>query len=214
MLYIDNLSLQFNDVPLLTRFSLHVAQGEMVCIAGSSGCGKSSLLKAVMGFVPLTCGSVRVNGIELLAKTAESVRRNIAYLPQELSFPCEWVHEMIDLPFKLKANRKSEPIREQMHEYFILLGLEKELFAKRVGEISGGQRQRIMLAVSGMLGKKLLLVDEPTSALDAGNSEQVLSFFNSLTKQGVSVLVVSHDKAFATGCDRIIDLTKESNGND
>ena len=84
------------------------------------------------------------------------------------------------------------------------LGLEQELYYKRVNEISGGQRQRMMIAVASMIGKPLTIVDEPTSALDSGSAEKVLSFFRRQTENGSAILTVSHDKRFANGCDRHI----------
>ena len=84
------------------------------------------------------------------------------------------------------------------------LGLERELYYKRVNEISGGQRQRMMIAVASMTNKPLIIVDEPTSALDSGSTERVLAFLRHQTRKGTSVLAVSHDMGFAKGCDRHI----------
>ena len=84
------------------------------------------------------------------------------------------------------------------------LGLERELYYKRVNEISGGQRQRMMIAVASMTNKPLIIVDEPTSALDSGSTERVLAFLRHQTRKGTAVLAVSHDMDFAKGCDRHI----------
>ena len=84
------------------------------------------------------------------------------------------------------------------------LGLERELYYKRVNEISGGQRQRMMIAVASMTNKPLIIVDEPTSALDSGSTERVLAFLRHQTRKGTAVLAVSHDMGFAKGCDRHI----------
>ena len=84
------------------------------------------------------------------------------------------------------------------------LGLERELYYKRVNEISGGQRQRMMIAVASMTNKPLIIVDEPTSALDSGSTERVLAFLRHQTRKGTAVLAVSHDMEFAKGCDRHI----------
>ena len=81
----------------------------------------------------------------------------------------EWVKEMVALPFDLKINRSAPFSEERLYDYFDELGLEHDLYAKRVNEVSGGQRQRIMLAVAAMLNKPLIIIDEPTSALDTGS---------------------------------------------
>ena len=116
----------------------------------------------------------------------------------------DWVKDMVQLPFGLKANRGTPFSETRLFACFEDLGLEQELYYKRVNEISGGQRQRMMIAVASMIGKPLTIVDEPTSALDSGSAEKVLSFFRRQTENGSAILTVSHDKRFANGCDRHI----------
>ena len=111
---------------------------------------------------------------------------------------------MIQLPFSLKANRNTPFSEARLFGCFEELGLERELYYKRVGEISGGQRQRMMIAVASMINKPLIVVDEPTSALDSGSTERVLAFFRRQVLKGSAVLAVSHDKAFAEGCNKHI----------
>lgn len=113
---------------------------------------------------------------------------------------------MVALPFELKVNRSVPFSEERLFACFDELGLEHELYTKRVNEVSGGQRQRIMLAVAAMLDKPLIIIDEPTSALDAGSTDKVLSFFRRQAEKGAAVLTVSHDKDFASGCHYVIEL--------
>ena len=116
--------------------------------------------------------------------TIDIIRRQIAWIPQELALPFEWVKEMVALPFDLKINRSVPFSEERLYEYFDDLGLEHDLYTKRVNEVSGGQRQRIMLAVAAMLNKPLIIIDEPTSALDAGSTDKVLAFFRRQAEKG------------------------------
>lgn len=206
ILQINDACIAFGKEVLFSDFNLRVRKGEITCISGQSGCGKTSLLNAVLGFVPLQTGSITVNGIQLSKSSIDSVRRQLVWIPQELALPFEWVKEMVQMPFSLKANRNTLFSIEKLTTYFGLLGLEKELYYKRVNEISGGQRQRIMIAVAGMLQRPLIVVDEPTSALDADSTEKVLDFFRQLAHQGSAVLAVSHDQSFAQGCDQLITL--------
>lgn len=206
MLQIDNACIAFGDEVLFSDFSMQLHKGEISCIAGESGRGKTSLLNAIMGFVPLQKGTITVGGQELNKSTIDAIRRQIAWIPQELSLPCEWVKEMILLPFELKANRTIVFSKEKLFDSFDELGLDEELFYKRVGEVSGGQRQRIMIAVAALLKKPLIIVDEPTSALDSDSTDKVLAFFQRQAELGAAVLAVSHDKAFARGCNQIINL--------
>lgn len=206
MLHINNACIAFGTEVLFSGLNLNLARGETACIVGQSGCGKTSLLNAVMGFVPLKEGTIKVGDTLLDKSTIDIIRRQIAWIPQELALPFEWVKEMVALPFDLKINRSVPFSEERLYDYFDELGLEHDLYTKRVNEVSGGQRQRIMLAVAAMLNKPLIIIDEPTSALDAGSTDRVLAFFRRRAEKGAAVLAVSHDKDFASGCHYLIEL--------
>lgn len=211
MLQIENASIAYNEHVLFSDFNLHLHKGEIASIAGPSGCGKTSLLNAVLGFIPLKQGRIIICNTELTRTTVDQIRKQIAWIPQELALPMEWVREMIRLPFELKANRQLPFSENRLFHCFDALGLECELYTKRVNEISGGQRQRIMIAVASMLGKKLFVVDEPTSALDTDSGQQVLAFLRKQANEGCSILAVSHDKNFSQGCDKQILLNDYAN---
>lgn len=206
MLHINNACIAFGTEVLFSGFEMKLEKGETACIVGQSGCGKTSLLNAVMGFVPLYEGTIKVGGTLLDKSTIDLVRRQIAWIPQELALPFEWVKEMVSLPFELKVNRSVPFSEERLFMCFDELGLEHELYFKRVNEVSGGQRQRIMLAVAALLNKPLIVIDEPTSALDTGSTDKVLAFFRRQAEKGAVVLAVSHDKDFASGCHYLIEL--------
>lgn len=192
MLHINNACIAFGTEVLFSGLNLNLERGKTACIVGQSGCGKTSLLNAVMGFVPLKEGTIKVGDTLLDKSTIDIIRRQIAWIPQELALPFEWVKEMVALPFDLKVNRSVPFSEERLYEYFDDLGLEHDLYTKRVNEVSGGQRQRIMLAVAAMLNKPLIIIDEPTSALDAGSTDKVLAFFRRQAEKGAAVLAVSH----------------------
>lgn len=206
MLHINNACIAFGTEVLFSGFEMKLEKGETACIVGQSGCGKTSLLNAVIGFVPLYEGTIKVGGTLLDKSTIDLVRRQIAWIPQELALPFEWVKEMVSLPFELKVNRSVPFSEERLFMCFDELGLEHELYFKRVNEVSGGQRQRIMLAVAALLNKPLIVIDEPTSALDTGSTDKVLAFFRRQAEKGAAVLAVSHDKDFASGCHYLIEL--------
>ena len=206
MFHFNNACIAFGTEVLFSGFEMKLEKGETACIVGQSGCGKTSLLNAVMGFVPLYEGTIKVGGTLLDKSTIDLVRRQIAWIPQELALPFEWVKEMVSLPFELKVNRSVPFSEERLFMCFDELGLEHELYFKRVNEVSGGQRQRIMLAVAALLNKPLIVIDEPTSALDTGSTDKVLAFFRRQAEKGAAVLAVSHDKDFASGCHYLIEL--------
>jgi putative ABC transport system ATP-binding protein len=107
MIEIKNISINFGDLLLFRHLNLHVNRGESVCVCGDSGSGKTSLLKAVLGFVPISEGVIKVDGVEMTPRNADFVRRKIAWIPQELALPSEWVSDMVRMPFELKANRET-----------------------------------------------------------------------------------------------------------
>ena len=118
MLQIDNACIAFGEDILFSEFCMRLNKGETACIAGQSGRGKTSLLNAIMGFVPLRKGKIKVGGILLEPTTIDAIRRHIAWIPQELALPSEWVKEMISLPFALKANRHISFSKEKLFTCF------------------------------------------------------------------------------------------------
>ena len=207
ILKVNNLNVAYNNHIVIRDFSMQLRRGEMVAITGASGSGKSSLLRALMGFVPLTSGEIIFDGAQMHKGQMEKLRRQTAFLPQDLSFPCEWVSEVLETPFLFKNNKNTTVTKEMWQDSFQRLGLDEEIMDKRLNEISGGQRQRMLFAVIAMLDKELILLDEPTSALDSGSAMLVTEFIKEMCESGNSILAVTHDKQFAAECDRIINIS-------
>lgn len=206
MLDVQHISISYGTKEVLRDFSLHLGDGELMCVTGESGSGKTSLLNAIMGFVDFS-GDILFNGTRIDEHSINEFRRHTSYIPQELNLPVETVEEMVKLPFSFHSNHHIHFDKSRLTEYWKVLGLESELLEKKVTEISGGQRQRIMVSVAGMLEKSLILVDEPTSALDFKSAESVLDFFHMLKqKNGTSILAISHHEKFAAGCDVVQEL--------
>ena len=210
MINIENISISFGNLTLFRGLDLQVHYGESVCICGGSGSGKSSLLKAVLGFVPLSEGTIKVDGTLLAPKTADHIRKKIAWIPQELALPSEWVSEMVRMPFELKANREAGFSKERLMDYFVSLGLEEKLYDKRVNEVSGGQRQRIGIARALTVQPKLIIADEPVSALDVTIPAQVLELLKQLKEEmGLSILFISHDlRVVYQMCNHVMIMQK------
>lgn len=187
---------------LLGGLSFSADDGEVVCITGESGCGKTSLLRAILGFIPLHEGHISIDGELLTPAAAGEFRKYMAYVPQDLAMPMETVGEMVKMPFALKANISTPFSKARLMEEWQKLDLAPELYDKKVSELSGGQRQRIVISCVGLLKKAIVLADEPTAALDPHTTELVLAYFKALAANGATVITVSHDPAFANGCDK------------
>ena len=187
---------------LLGGLSFSADDGEVVCITGESGCGKTSLLRAILGFIPLHEGHISIDGELLTPAAAGEFRKYMAYVPQDLAMPMETVGEMVKMPFALKANISTPFSKARLMEEWQKLDLAPELYDKKVSELSGGQRQRIFISTLGLLQKSIVLADEPTSALDAHTTALVLNYLKALASKGATVITVSHHPAFANGCDK------------
>ena len=150
-------SLALEGKGLFHNLSFVVNGGEMLCVMGESGCGKTTLLQCILGFQPLDEGAVSIGGTELTALSAEYMRSMMAYIPQEVSLPCNTVAELVGLPYQLRVNRNKRFSKEALMEEWQRLRLDETLYAKRLADVSGGERQRIMLSMAGLLDKKMFL---------------------------------------------------------
>ena len=205
MLFADNISIRFGDECVLDRFSCHVERGALACITGVSGCGKTSLLKSFLGLTPLVEGEIRVGESILSEDTCSAIRKQVAYLPQDLALPYGKVDEVVRQILKIGGSNVQSSMLvlcENMNK----LGLDEDLLDKRVAEMSGGQRQRLMLAVLSLLDREVWLLDEPTAALDVASRDYVIDFLIEQQRKGKTIVVVSHDPCFSSKSTKTIQL--------
>ncbi len=181
--------------------SLRVRAGEFVAVLGPNGVGKSTLLKAVLGLLPITAGELRVLGG---APGRHNAR--IGYLPQRRAFdPSTTVRGVdivrlgwdgdrwgIPLPGRL-AGRSGRQARDRVREVIALVGAEQ--YAQRpIGQCSGGEQQRLLIAQALVRRPELLVLDEPLDSLDVTNQASVSALIQSVCRsQGVAVMLVAHD---------------------
>ncbi len=206
MVSIRNLHVQYDGKTVVRNFLLEVADSEVVCLRGESGSGKSSVLKAVLGFVDYE-GEVAIDGVVMNEANTRSMRQQMAYVPQEFTMPFESVAELIGSVMELGVNVGKKYSKEQLMTDWQMLGIEPHLYERKTHELSGGQLQRVMLSLVGQLERRMLLIDEPTSALDGETTRLVAKYIRHVAQEKqMAVLAVTHSDVFAAMCDRVVTM--------
>lgn len=199
MIQMENLHKSFGALEVLKGIDLRVEQGEVVCIVGPSGSGKSTMLRCINKLEELTSGKIIVDGFDLSdAKTnINEVRSEATMVFQQFNlFPHMTVLDNVTLgPIKVrKLGRKRA--EELAQELLAKVGLSDKADAYP-RQLSGGQQQRVAIARALALNPKVLLFDEPTSALDPELVGEVLEVMRKLAKEGMTMVVVTHEMGFA-----------------
>lgn len=196
----------FGDNEVLKSIDLDVKEGEVVCIIGPSGSGKSTLLRCLNRLEEIQAGSVVINGKKISeAKDIDKIRQTIGMVFQHFNlFPHLSVRENITLaPVKLGKLSKAEA-DETAKRLLDQVGLADKLDAYPAS-LSGGQKQRVAIARALAMNPEIMLFDEPTSALDPEMVGEVLKVMKDLTKQGMTMVVVTHEMGFASEvADRVV----------
>ena len=211
MLSLRSVSIAFGGPPLFRGLDLQVAAGQFVGLSGESGCGKTSLLRALLGFVPFSEGSAEICGLPLDAAHISAIRRQVAYVPQELQPPAATGGDLIRLTHGLEYNSaalsSSSGASHSVPALLKALAIDASLLDLEASKLSGGQRQRLLLAAALTLPKPLLLLDEPTSALDEDSTQRVAkALLRACHEEMRAALVVSHDPLLLSFCDSVVTL--------
>lgn len=197
----------FGVVMALKGVDLTVKEGEVVLIIGPSGSGKSTLLRSVNRLEQLTGGQIFVDGDPLVGPDADirKVREETGMVFQDFNlFPLKTALENISLaPIKVKKKTVEES-EKKARELLKRVGLD-DREAAYPGQLSGGQKQRVAIARALAMEPKVMLFDEPTSALDPEMVKEVLDVMLDLAKEGMTMMVVSHEMGFArAAADRVV----------
>lgn len=189
-----NIVKSFDGQVILKGVNLDIYEKEFVTLLGPSGCGKTTLLRILGGFLDADEGSVIFDGEEISAKPPYERELNTVFQKYAL-FPHLSVYENIAFGLKIKKMSK-DIIDQKVMKMLKLIGLEG-YENKNTTLLSGGQQQRVAIARALAMEPEVLLFDEPTSALDPQMVGEVLSVMEDLAKQGLTMLVVTHEMAFA-----------------
>lgn len=192
-LQIENLSVYYGQTPAITGVCLDVQEGEYLGIIGPNGGGKSTLLKAILGLIPLSSGTVRIYG-----KEAKGNRTMLGYVPQfsnvDKRFPIT-LGEVV-LTGRMKAGlspffRYSKDDREAVSAILEKIGIA-QLENRQISELSGGEFQKMLIARALAMKPKILLLDEPTASVDASSQDQIYELLEELN-ENMTIILVTHD---------------------
>ncbi|RME97736.1 MAG: amino acid ABC transporter ATP-binding protein [Chloroflexi bacterium] len=207
MIVIRNVEKHFGHVKAVNNVSLEVQQGQVVVIIGPSGSGKSTLLRCINHLETPTSGDIWVDGIHLSKKTKDinAVRREVGMVFQQFNlFPHLTVLDNVTIAQRVVRKRKKSEAREIARQQLARVGIPEKADSYP-GQLSGGQQQRVAIARALAMNPKVMLFDEPTSALDPEMIKEVLDVMLDLAKEGMTMVVVTHEMGFArNAADRII----------
>lgn len=196
-------------VPVLKDVSLRVEEGEYVAIMGPSGSGKTTLMNIIGCLDRPTSGLYELAGQNVLGlkdKEMSSVRLNsIGFVFQSFQLmPRESALDNVSLPLSYAGYKKKER-REMAMRALERVGLgDRATF--RPTQLSGGQKQRVAIARAMVNNPKILLADEPTGALDSKSGKQIMELFRKLNEEGVTIVMITHDKNVAAQAKRILHI--------
>lgn len=218
VLKITNLNKSFGKIRVLHDLNLEQKSGEILCISGESGVGKTTLLRCILGLEQADSGEIIISGKKLCnyennkvayAKGDEllAIKKELGLVFQNFNlFPHKSVLENIILsPVHQKlmtkecASQKAIKLLHQMN----LIGKENMY----PYQLSGGQKQRVSIARAAILNPSIICFDEPTSALDDKNTDEIKKIIKTMAQSGIAVLIISHDREFVKSlADKIITL--------
>lgn len=204
-LVITDLTIRYpgRDSPALDGFTLRVAPGEAVALSGASGVGKSTVLHALLGFVPVAPGHIRIGRLDLTEADPDAWRAQISWVPQRPVLAPGTVAENIRLG---RPNATDDQVQAAARS----AGLPDDLISRIVGEdgrgLSAGQRQRVALARAFLRDAPIILLDEPTAGLDRATEADVISAIRALLT-GRTGIIVAHRPSLLPLADRVVELT-------
>lgn len=180
---------------IISDLSLTIEQGEFVTFIGSSGCGKTTLLKMVNGLTTPTSGNVLVNGEDIREKNLIELRRNIGYAIQgSVLFPHMTVEQNIAYVPNLLNKKDTKRTKDAVTKWMQIVGLDEELKDHYPAELSGGQAQRVGIARSLAASPDILLMDEPFGAVDEITRDQLQEEIKRIHNEtNITILFVTHD---------------------
>lgn len=218
VLKVNSLYKTFGNTEVLNDISFNVNEGEVVSIVGPSGAGKSTLLKCIFNLEQADNGVIQIfddyimkDGKYASNKELKKVFQQMGFIFQDYNlFDNLNVYKNIALCMKIVQKKQKEEIDERITELLGMLNLNDKK-KNYPSSLSGGEKQRVAIARALALNPKILFLDEPTSALDSENIAELIQIIKDLQKQGITMLIITHDIEFAKNVSsRIMMIEKGS----
>ncbi|SNT15912.1 urea ABC transporter ATP-binding subunit UrtE [Tropicimonas sediminicola] len=210
MLKTEGLTLHYGGSQILHGIDIEAAAGEVTCVMGTNGVGKTSLLKAISGTHPRSGGRMELAGEEIGRVPAQALaRKGVGYVPQgRMIFPLLTVKENMETAYACLP-RDEHFIPDEIYELFPIL---KEFLGRRGGDLSGGQQQQLAIARAMLTKPKLLLLDEPTEGIQPNIIQQIGRVIEYLRDRGdMAIILVEQYFEFAYGlADRFVVMKRGS----
>ncbi|WP_295611754.1 ABC transporter ATP-binding protein [uncultured Methanobrevibacter sp.] len=198
---VRNIAFSYNDEEIFSDISFSIGRGEVLCILGPNGTGKTTLIKCLNGLHDIDSGDILINGKNIKKLSFREISKHVGYIPQSHvpSFPFK-VFDVVLMGRAPYLNLTDSPKEKDVkiaNDALKTLGIEN-LKDKEYTNLSGGERQLVFLARVLCQKPDMLILDEPTSHLDFGNQIKLLEIIDNLAKSGLSIIMSSHfpDHAF------------------
>lgn len=213
-LEVKNVACGYGKLEVVKGISLSIGPGEILCLLGPNGVGKTTLFKTILGFLKPMSGEILLDGSSINNWSRSELAKAIGYVPQAHTPPFPFsVMEVVLMGRTAHLNAFSMPSKEDVkiaEEAIAIMGISN-LKDKIYTEISGGERQMVLIARALVQKSEILIMDEPTSNLDFGNQIRVLEQIKYLSQKGLSVIMTSHFPNHAFLCSTKVALLQKNN---
>jgi ABC-2 type transport system ATP-binding protein len=206
MIEISHLSKSFGDNHALNDLCLSIPAGQVTCLLGANGAGKSTTLNLLLNFITPDSGRITIDNIDVQMEPEKS-KQKLVYLPEQVNL-FEEFNAIENLQY-LASLTKQVTRNEQIEDALIQTGLQKSAWLKPLSSYSKGMRQKVGIAFAILRQAKVLLLDEPTSGLDPSATREFIKIIELLAQRGAAILMVTHDLYCAHSLAKHIGIMKQ-----